>query len=251
MSKFLTLLNREVKSYFYSPTAYIVLFFFLLLTGFNFYMDITLLSRGPTEVTIVEGFFNSVPFWIGFILIFPPITMRAFSEEFKLGTIDMLMTAPVRDWQVIFSKFFGALVFYIVLWIPSLLYFLFFERITQIPAAHGAGAYWGSYLFLLLAGMLFIAIGCLASVVTQNQVVAAVIAFCLLTLFFFGGLLTFFTPNASPLFRELVSYGSTLEHMSEFSRGVIDSRRVVFYLSATVFTLVLTHQIFLFRRWRA
>lgn len=251
MSKFLTLLSREIKSYFCSPTAYIVLSFFLLLTGFNFYMDISILSRGTSEVTVVEAFFNSVPFWIGFILIFPPITMRVFAEEFKMGTMETLMTAPVREWQVVLSKFGGALFFYIIVWLPSFFYFVLFERITQAQAANASGAYLGSYLLLLLVGMFFISVGCFASVLTQNQIVAAVISFCVITLFFFGGLLSFFSPNVSPVLREIVGYFSTLEHMGEFSKGIIDSRRLVFYGSATVFMLVLTLQFFQFRRWKA
>ncbi|MEI6351362.1 MAG: ABC transporter permease [Verrucomicrobiota bacterium] len=251
MSKFLTLLSREVKSYFYSPTAYVVLCFLLLLTGFNFYIDISLLSRGPSEVTVVEAFFNSVPFWIGFILIFPPITMRVFAEEFKLGTIETLMTAPVRDWQVVLSKFGGCVVFYMIVWLPSLFYFVLFEHVTKSQAANAAGAYWGSYLLLLLVGMFFTSIGCFASVLTQNQIIAAVISFCAITLFFFAGLLAFFTPNVSPFLREIVSYFSTLEHMGEFSKGIIDSRRLVFYASATFMMLVLTHQVFQYRRWKS
>ncbi len=251
MSKFLTLLLREIRAYFYSPVAYIVLCFFLLLTGFNFYLGVSLLSRGATEITVVEAFFNSVPFWVGFILIFPPITMRLFAEEFKMGTIEPLMTAPVRDWQVLLSKFGGALFFYIVVWLPSFLYFILFERITQEQAAAAAGSYLGSYLMLLLVGMFFIAVGCLASVLTQNQIIAAVISFCTLAIFFFAGLLAFFTPNVSPFLREFVSYFSTLEHMGEFSKGILDSRRLIFYPSATLFVLVLTHAVFQYRRWKA
>lgn len=251
MAKFLTLLAREVKSYFYSPTAYIVLCFFLLLTGVNFYMDVTFLSRGPSEVTVMEAFFNSVPFWIGFILIFPPITMRVFSEEFKMGTIETLMTAPVRPWQVVLSKFGGAMVFYVIVWLPSLLYFVIFERITSAQAANAVGAYWGSYLLLFMIGMFFVSIGCFASVVTQNQIVASVICLCTITIFFFAGLLAFFTPNVSPILREIVSYFSTIEHMGEFSKGIIDSRRLVFYGTATLFMLALTHQAFQFRRWKS
>lgn len=251
MTKFLTLLTREVKSYFCSPTAYIVLCFFLILTGFSFYMGVSFLSRGASEVTVVESFFDSVPFWIALILIVPPITMRVFAEEFRMGTIETLMTAPVGDWQVVLSKFAGAVVFYVVVWIPSLLYFVVFEHITKGHAANAAGAYWGSYLLLLLVGMFFISIGCFASVLTQNQIVAAVISFSVIALFFFAGLLAFFVPNVSPFFRDLVSYFSTLEHMGEFSKGIIDSRRLVFYGSATIWMLVLTHQVFQYRRWKA
>ena len=251
MMKFLTLFSREVKAYFYSPVAYVVLCFFLLLTGFSFYMGVSYLSRGLTEITVIEAFFDSVPFWIALILLVPPITMRLFAEEFKMGTIETLMTAPVSDWQVVLSKFAGALVFYMVVWLPSLLYFTLFRNITHTQAADATGAYWGSYLFLLLVGMFFISIGCFASVLTQNQVVAAVISFSTITLFFFAGLLAVFTPNISPVLRDFVSYFCTLEHMGEFSKGIIDSRRIAFYLSMTALLLMLTHQVFQYRRWKA
>jgi ABC-2 type transport system permease protein len=99
--------------------------------------------------------------------------------------------------------------------------------------------------------MFYISIGCFASVLSQDQMIAAVISFCTITLFFFAGLLAFFSPNVSPFLRDIVSYFSTLEHMGEFSKGIIDSRRIVFYGSATVLMLVLTHHVFQFRRWKA
>ena len=99
--------------------------------------------------------------------------------------------------------------------------------------------------------MFFISIGCFASVLTRNQIVAAVISFSIITLFFFSGLLGFFAPNISPAFRDLVSYFCMLEHMGEFSKGIIDSRRIVFYLSGTALMLVLTHQTFQYRRWKS
>src|SRR6476661_6532784 len=141
MRKFFTLLGREVRSYFYSPVAYIVLVFFLLLSGADFYFQLSYMNGKAVGYSVQEAFFNSVFFWFAFVLIFPLITMRLFSEEFKLGTIEPLMTAPVRDWQVILAKFFGALVFYIVLWIPTLLYFAIFQKITHQPAAGSIGAY--------------------------------------------------------------------------------------------------------------
>ena len=82
---FFTLLGREVKSFFYSPIAYVVMCFFLFLTGFAFYIGVSLLNRGPTDVTVIQAFFNTILFWIAYLLIFPLITMRSFSEEFKHG----------------------------------------------------------------------------------------------------------------------------------------------------------------------
>src|ERR1700719_1647066 len=169
MRKFWTLLSREVCSYFYSPIAYIVLVFFLLVSGVDFYFQVSFMNQRPASYSVQEAFFNSVFFWFAFVLIFPLITMRLFSEEFKLGTIEPLMTAPVRDLQVVLAKFFGALIFYIALWIPTLLYFAIFQKITNQPAASSAGAYWGPYLMLLLMGMLYISICCFTSVLTTTQ----------------------------------------------------------------------------------
>jgi len=178
MRKFYTLLSREVRGYFHSPVAYVVLIFFLIVSGIDFYFQVSFMNQRQVQYTVQEAFFNSVFFWFAFVLIFPLITMRLFAEEFKLGTIEPLTTVPVRDWQVVLSKFFGALIFYLILWVPTLLYFWIFLRVTNQPAAHSAGAYFGSYLMLLLLGMFYLSIGCLTSVLTRNQIIAAVISFC-------------------------------------------------------------------------
>jgi ABC-2 type transport system permease protein len=250
MRKFLTLFGREVRSYFYSPIAYIVLVFFLLVSGVDFYFQIAFMNQRPMSYSVQEAFFNSVFFWFAFVLIFPLITMRLFSEEFKMGTIEPLMTAPVRDWQVVLSKFFGALFFYIVLWLPTLLYFFFFEKITGQPAANSRGAFAGAYIMLLLLGMFYLSVGCFASVVTKNQIVAAVISFCAITLLFFLGLVQFILLDVSSSMRDLLGYFSSLEHMGTFSRGIIDSRPFVLYLSMTAVMLTLTYQAFQSRKWR-
>jgi len=250
MRKFYTLLLREVRSYFYSPIAYIVLVFFLLVSGVDFYFQISYMNQRPLTYSVQEAFFNSVFFWFAFVLIFPLITMRLFAEEFKLGTIEPLMTAPVRDWEVVLAKFFGALIFYIVLWIPTLLYFGIFQIITHQLAANSAGAYFGSYLMLLLLGMFYIAVGCLASVLTKNQIIAAIISFCAITLLFFLGLIQFILLDVSSAMRDLLGYFSALEHMGTFSRGIIDTRPIVLYLSMTIVMLALTYQAFQSRKWR-
>src|SRR5919201_7150114 len=156
MRKFYSLFSREVSSYFYSPIAYIVLFFFLFVSGADFYFQISFMNQRSVQYSVEEAFFNSVFFWFAFVLIFPLITMRTFAEEFKLGTIEPLMTAPVRDWQVVLAKFLGSLIFYLILWIPTILYFVIFQRITGKPAATSSGAYLGSYLMLLLIGMFYL-----------------------------------------------------------------------------------------------
>src|SRR5438309_75842 len=249
MRKFYTLLVREVRSYFHSPIAYVVLVFFLLVSGVDFYFQVSFMNQRPASYSVQEAFFNSVFFWFAFVLIFPLITMRLFAEEFKLGTIEPLMTAPVRDWQVVLSKFFGALVFYLVLWIPTILYFAIFQYVTHPPAA-STGAYWGSYFMLLLLGMFYLSVGCLASVLTRNQIIAAVISFCAITLLFFLGLISFVLLNISSQTRQLLGYFSAIEHMGTFSRGEIDTRPIVLYLSMTIVMLGLTYQAFQSRKCR-
>ena len=250
MRKFSTLLSRDVRSYFYSPIAYVVLVFFLLLSGVDFYIQLSFMNGQAVPYSVQEAFFNSVFFWFAFVLIFPLITMRLFAEEFKLGTIEPLMTAPVRDWQVVLAKFGGALVFYLVLWIPTLLYFLIFQLVTHQPAANSVGTYLGAYMMLLLLGMFYISVGCFASVLTKNQIVAAIISFCAITLHFFSGLISFILRDISSATRQLLGYFSAIEQMGTLSRGEIDTRPIVLYVSMTIVMLALTHQAFQSRKWR-
>ncbi len=251
MRKFFVLLEREMRSYFYSPIAYVVLTFFLALTGFNAYAMVALLNRGPTEITLVEAFFNNAIFWFAFIPIIPLITMRLYAEEFKSGTIETLMTAPVDDWQVVASKFVGALMFYLILWLPTVLYFAAFQWITKNQSAQALGSFGGSYLILLLMGMFYLSLGCLASVLTRNQIIAAIIALVLVVLAFFTGLLGFILPNITQGFRDFVAYFSSVEHMRDFTRGIIDTRPLVFYLTMTALLQVLTFQVFQYRKWKS
>src|SRR5436189_2000517 len=250
MRKFWTLLSREVRSYFYSPIAYIVMIFFLIISGIDFYFQVSFMNQRQVQYTIQEAFFNSVFFWFAFVLIFPLITMRLFAEEFKLGTIEPLTTAPVRDWQVVLSKFFGALIFYLILWLPTLIYFWVFQSVTHQPAAGSRGAYFGAYRMLLLLGMFYLSIGCLASALTRNQIVAAVISFCVITLHFFSGLISFILSEVSSSTRQLLGYFSAIEQMGTLSRGEIDTRPIVLYVSMTIVVLTLTHQAFQSRKWR-
>ncbi len=251
MRKFLVLLEREMKSYFYSPIAYIVLCFFLALAGFNTFFVLTALVHGPSDVSLTEAFFYNIIFWFVFLPVIPFITMRLYSEEFKSGTIETLMTAPVEDWQVVASKFAGALLFYIVLWLPTVLHFAVYQYVTGNAAAPTPGLYFSGYFLLLLMGMFYLSLGCLASVVTRNQIIAAVITLVLVLLVFFAGLLGIVLPNISQGVRDIVAYFSSFDHMRNYSRGLIDTQAIVFYVTMTVFLQVLTYHIFQYRKWKA
>jgi ABC-2 type transport system permease protein len=250
MTKFFTLLGREIKSFFYSPIAYVVLCLFLFLTGFIFSFAVFALNRGPTDITVLQAFFTMILFWFAYPLVFPLITMRAFSEEFKLGTIESLMTAPVKDWQVVITKWLACVIFYIILWIPTSLYFLVFDWATKEHAAHSPGAYAGCYLLLLLMGMFYCSVGCFASVLTKNQIVAAIISLVMILALFFAGMLEYVMMDTSGSIQDVFGYFSAIEHMDTFSKGIIDSRPIVWYLSMTTLMLVLTYQVFQTRKWK-
>src|SRR5260370_21001974 len=191
MRRFFTLLARELSAFYFSPIAHVVLLFFLILNGLSFWFALALLSRGPSELTLIQAFFNTLFFWIAYLLVFPVITMRLFAEEFKLGTIETLMTAPVRDWEVVAAKFIAALVFYMSLWLPSLLYFIIFGWLGNRSAIGSAGQLWAPYLLLLIMGMFNVALVCLASGLTSKQIVAPLILRVLKTGIFFLTLINY------------------------------------------------------------
>ena len=251
MSRFFILFGREVSSAFHQPLAWIVLCFFLLVTGFNFHAGVSLLNLGSGSTTMVEAFFNTVYFWIPFVLVVPLVTMRVFAEEAKMGTLETLMTAPVRDVQVVLAKFAGCLFFQILLWAPSLLYFLAFESVTGVEAAGAVGSLVGAYAMLLLMSSFFTAIGCLASALTDNQIVAAAMSFAVILFLFFLGFLSFLLPATAPLLREATYYVSPIEHMMDFSRGIFDTRPLVFYTTSTLLALFATFHVFQYRRWKS
>ena len=274
MRTFLVLLSREVRSLFYTPIAYVVLVFFLALMGFNFQSSVTFLNQGPTENTLVFATFYNLIFWFIFPLIFPLITMRAFADEYRMGTIETLSTAPVNDWEIVLSKFFGAVTFYVVLFLPTFLYFATFTLVTgtrdldkawNLGFSHyvadainllrdhaAAGPYGSAYLLVLLMGMFFISIGTFASSLVKDQVNAAVISLAVILLYLFiPSLLGLMLNSTDPRFTQIRGFLSPFDHMRDFSSGMIDTRQVVWYLSMTALLLVLTHQVFQSRKLKA
>ena len=252
MRKFLVLLEREMKSYFYSPVAYIVLCFFLALAGFNTYFVVTVLTRGPSDIALTEAFFGNIIFWFVFLPVIPFITMRLYSEEFKSGTIETLMTAPVEDWQVVASKFAGALLFYIVLWLPTVLHFVIYQvhhgerRRTRAgavlrrlfpAAAHGH--------VLPVAGLP--GLGAHAQPDHRGRHHPGARAARI-----FRGLAGLRpAQRQSGLPRHRGVFFQLRAHARTISRGLIDTQAIVFYISMTIFLQVLTYHVFQYRKWKA
>ena len=243
---FWILWKREVGAILHSPIAWVLMTCMALINGFSFSQCVAYLGQGVKEFTVMQIYFYIFHFWFLLIILVPILTMRLFSEEYKTGTIEMLLTAPVLDGDVILSKFFGALFFYLLLWIPSLLGLVIFQSVTHhaVPIAWIPLGF--SYLMVTLVGMLYLSIGLFASVLSRNQAVSAMISFTVIALLFFSGFVSYLVRD--PGWREVLNYIFTLEQMRAFSAGLFDSRPVVFYLSGTVFFLILTRQVMAGRR---
>ena len=238
---FWTLWKRVAGAILLSPIAWVLLTCMALINGFSFSQCVAYLGQGVREYTVMQIYFYIFHFWFLLIILVPILTMRLFSEEYKTGTIEMLLTAPVRDGDVILAKFAGALSFYLLLWIPSLLGLGIFQVVTH----HAVPVAWVplglSYLMVTLVGMLYLSIGLFTSVLSKNQAVAAMLSFTLIALLFFTGFLSYLVKD--PGWREVLTYVFTLEQMRTFSAGQFDSRPVVFYLSGTIFFLCLTQRV--------
>jgi ABC-2 type transport system permease protein len=251
MRLYLILLLKELRAFFVSPIAYVVLALVMMLNGFFFRAALSILEQAPSEGSVVTWSFNSQWFWLAYFFVFPLLTMRLFAEEQKLGTLETLLTAPVRTWQVVLAKFTGALVFYCILWIPSGLNFALLEWLTAGKVEVPAGAMWGSYILLFVMGAFNLSIGCLASSLTSNQIIAAVLAFTVSLMHFLMGVFMQVGRNVPAKFIDLVQYISSYDHIRIFTRGLIDTRPMVYYASLTLLFLVLTHYVIESRRWRA
>ncbi len=252
MRTFLVLLGKELRSFFFSPVAYIVLALFMVISGFSFAQAISTLKEKPSEFSIVQWTFYPRWFFFYFFFLFPLITMRLFAEEQKLGTLESMLTAPVRTVHVLLAKFSCAVIFYVILWLPNLLYLGLLQWISGGRVEIPYGALGGSYLIIILTGLFHIAVGCLASALTRNQIVAAIICFTLILLHFLTGLFLLFFASKIPVdVNDILNYFSTTQHMDYFTKGLIDTRPMVYYLSFTVLLLALTHQVLEYRRWKS
>jgi ABC-2 type transport system permease protein len=246
---FWVLLQREFGAFLLSPLAYVVFFCLTLINAGLFYFCVSFMERGVPNYTVIQIFFLIPFFWFCVIPLAPILTMRAFSEEYRSGTIELLMTAPVTDWDVVLSKFFGTVGFFCVLWSPTVLFLFTFQAVTQhaIPIAWGGTLL--AYLMVVFLGMLYTAIGLYASSLTRSQAVAAFVSFALIMGLFVASFITFFSNSTG--ITDLVNIFSARRHMELFADGVFDSRVAVWYLSTTVLFLALTQRVLAAKRMKA
>jgi ABC-2 type transport system permease protein len=228
--------RREVESYFVSPIAYVTLAIFLFLMGYLF-ERILYLSR---EATLQYVFYNMVTV---FMLLLPLITMRLFAEERRAGTIEVLLTSPVRDWEVVLGKYLAALSILVLALALTGLYAV----VLAIIGKPEWGPLLSGYLGMLLFGGAVLAIGLLTSSWTRNQVIAAFVA-VIIVLFLW--VVDALSSSATGALAGVPSYLSIAQHYDDFLSGVIDTRHVVYYVSVIAIALFMTVRSLESRRWR-
>lgn len=240
---------KELKGYFLSPFGWIVLALVSLMQGVSLSMAMKGFRDSPAKDSLIYVTFHTPLFWFWYLFIFPLITMRLFSEEERSGTLETLLTAPVRSWQVVLSKYCAAMTFYLILWIPAVIQFKMFNWVSGLPPAYSSGAVIGSACILLLMGAAFTAVGCLASALTSSQIIAGLITIGLLLM---QHLLGYVTRMWGEDFAgaSLFHYISSHQHLHYFAKGLIDTRPAIFFLSVSAFVLFLTYQVVDYRRWK-
>lgn len=244
MSVFISLLKKELRTCFYSPIAYVVMFFFWALTGGNFVWLLGQLAHGES-LTIATQLMFSGPI-ITFVLPFviPLITMRLFAEERKLGTLEALLTTSVKIHQLVLAKFFGAVIFFAILLIPSLVYVSVLAHLTpsEVVGFPDYGALKSGVLGVLLVGSLYVSVGLFMSSLTANQIVAAIGGFAVLFGSLMGLMYMAYTAQNDSV-RIVGQYYSSFAHMMDFARGIVDSKIVIMYVTHTAWFLFATVRI--------
>lgn len=230
----LAIFRKELNSFLNSLVAYIVIGVFLVLVGlFTWFFDSNVLDYGYADL---NNFFQLTPFI--FVFLIPAITMRSFSEEFKSGTIELLFTKPLTDWQIILGKFLATFLLIFVALLPTLLYYYSVYQLGSPKGNIDSAAVFGSYLGLLLLGGVFASIGLWASSMTDNQIIAFIIGaiFCY---FLYDGI-NQFANIFNGTTQYIINYLGLSYHYNSLGRGLIDSRNVLFLASIIFLMLYLT-----------
>ena len=229
------LLFREIKSFFGSPIGYLVIAIFLILNGLFLWVfegEYNILNSGFADLS---PFFTISP-WI-LIFLIPAVTMRSFSDEMKQGTLELLLTKPLSIWQIVNGKFFGAVLLIVIAIIPTFIYVYVISSLGMPEGNLDMGSTIGSYFGLLFLISGYSAIGIFTSTLSDNQIVAFLLAVFLCFIFYFGfdGIATYL-----PSIENFISNLGMNSHFKSMSRGVIDTRDLLYFVSITILFLSLT-----------
>jgi ABC-2 type transport system permease protein len=236
MNQVLVLARKEFRSYFDSPVAYVVITLFLLIAGWQF-SSALFLSNTPDLRTL----FSIVRFILLFFI--PALSMRLISEEKRLGTIELLMTLPVKDWQLVLGKFIAAYLLIIITILLTLIHYI----TISVLGSPDFGATMAGYLGLILVVGVYLSIGIFTSSLSQNQIVAFISSFVIIFAFFMLDKVIFFFPG---FIANILEFLSIDYHFEGIARGVIDTRDVIYFFSLIFLFLFLTTQTLESRKWK-
>ena len=242
----LSLYLKEVKTYLSSLVGYIFIAVFLVVTGLFLWVFPNFNNVLFSGMADLQGLFNLSRFL--FLLLIPAITMRSFSEEKKTGTMELLFTKPLSDNQIIVAKFLSSLTLLVIALIPTLIYIISVYQLGNPVGNIDMGSTWGSYLGLVLFGSAFIAIGLFVSSITTNQIVAFILAatFCFILTFAFEFIYSF---DALGNFGYFVKAIGIDHHYISISKGVVDSRDLIYFFSLIFIFLFGTKVVLISRKW--
>jgi ABC-2 type transport system permease protein len=248
MRGFWPILKREVFTFFVTPLAWVLICVFLLVQGMHFYLLVDHFSNQAeviSDQTPLQAFFgNTVLLYLVLFLLVPPITMRLFAEERRSGTVESLLTAPVSPAAVVLAKYVSALVTYVSMWAPTVLYLVILNRTGPIDWHVAFAAYLG--VFCVGAG--YLSLGLLMSALTKSQFLALILtALCIMGLFILG--VGEFVTHEGQTLHDVCAHVSVWAHMNDFGSGIIDSRRLVFYGSIVLLSLFCTTRVVDSWRW--
>lgn len=240
MRHFFTILNHEIRILLVNPSTYIAAFLFLAVMGFVFAGILEQYNTGPQELSPATVFFRL--FFLPVFFMVPLLTMKCLAEERRLGTLETLLTTPVTTTEVVLAKFGAAYFLYLALWSSTGGFFYLLNRFSGDTRFSDHGPMIGGYVFIAVSGMLFVAIGIFSSALSRNQAVASILAFALLFalitgLNFVGGMDAMNLAFMKPV-KAVVDYAQVFQHLDDFSRGVVDTRQLLFYVSGTVLALI-------------
>ncbi|HSZ55972.1 MAG TPA: ABC transporter permease [Tepidisphaeraceae bacterium] len=238
MNRAMAIARREFSSYFYSPIAYVVIITFLIASGFAFYRDFE-----PGQAAAMRSTLDWMVWFL--VIIVPVLSMGLLAQEWASGTIETLMTAPVSDSEVVIGKFFGNLGLLVVMLLPTLLYVV----LLTLYSRPDFGPIFSGYLGIFLVGALFVAVGLFCSSLTRNQIVAVVLAILLLCLATVIPYLIAQYASLRPVFRTVIDQ-AVYRRYSDFSRGVLSTGNIVFFVLTTAVFLFLTVKVLESRRWK-
>ncbi len=253
MRIFWALLRRELQSFFFSMTGYAIIAAVALLIGVGFLVLINSLGSEPFTEPVTAMFFNTLFFWMIVLLIAPVITMRLFALEKATGTFETLMTTSAGDLQVVLAKFIAAAIFYLIAWLPLLVCLFIVQHFARQTGTLNAGNVGGMYLGIFLIGGVFVSLGCLASAISNSQMVAALVSFVFGTILIALAYAAKSTQGALVIGRwqtRVLSQLDLFDQMHDFARGLVDTRAIVLYATATLVFLFLTLRVVESRRWK-